>query len=145
MLAIVKKTFGIADVIRDALVPFDAEVELAFIYGSVARGEETASSDIDLMVVSESIAYSELMVELANAEESLGRILAGEHGHIHDVFDYHVCDTRIACNPRDYVSYEQNNGFNPDYVIEVKSLMELYCRFPSLKLISTIARVSRLR
>ena len=70
---IVKKTFGIAGVIRDTLLPLDVEIELAFIYGSIARGEETASSDIDLMVVSESVAYSELMVELANAEESLGR------------------------------------------------------------------------
>lgn len=75
LLGIVKKTFGIADVIRDALLPFGEETELAFIYGSIARGEETASSDIDLMVVSESIAYSELMVELANAEESLGRTI----------------------------------------------------------------------
>jgi predicted nucleotidyltransferase len=75
LLGIVKKTFGIADVIRSALLPFDAEIDLAFIYGSVAKGEETATSDIDLMVVSESIAYSELMVELANAEESLGRTI----------------------------------------------------------------------
>jgi predicted nucleotidyltransferase len=75
LLSIVKKTFGIADVIRSALLPFDAEIDLAFIYGSVAKGEETATSDIDLMVVSESIAYSELMVELANAEESLGRTI----------------------------------------------------------------------
>ena len=75
LLGIVRKTFGVVDVIRDALLPFDTEIELAFIYGSIAKGEETANSDIDLMVVSESIAYSELMEVLANAEESLGRTI----------------------------------------------------------------------
>ena len=75
LLGIVRKTFGVVDVIREALSSFDEEIELVFIYGSIAKGEETASSDIDLMVVSESVAYSELMEALANAEESLGRTI----------------------------------------------------------------------
>lgn len=73
LLGIVKKTFGIADVIREALIPFDKEIELAFIYGSIAKGVATATSDIDLLVVSESVAYSELMGVLAEAGEALGR------------------------------------------------------------------------
>ena len=75
LLGIVRKTFGVVDVIREALLPFDTETELAFIFGSIAKGEEAASSDIDLMVVSESVAYSELMETLANAEDSLGRTI----------------------------------------------------------------------
>lgn len=69
------KTFGIADVIREALVRFDKEIEFAFIYGSVAKGEDTADSDIDLLMVSESVAYSELMEVLAEAGRLLGRVV----------------------------------------------------------------------
>lgn len=70
---IVRKTFGLADVIREALLPFDKEIQHAFIYGSIAKGEETVSSDIDLFVVSESVAYAELMGALAQAGERVGR------------------------------------------------------------------------
>jgi predicted nucleotidyltransferase len=73
LLAIVRKTFGIADVIQAELVPVNEQIDLAFIYGSVARGEDTASSDIDLLVVSDSLAYADLMTVLADAEKSLGR------------------------------------------------------------------------
>lgn len=73
--SIATKTFGVADVIREALRPFDDVIEFAFIYGSIAKGEETASSDIDLFVVSESVAYSELMGTLAEAGEMLGRMV----------------------------------------------------------------------
>lgn len=75
LLAIVRKTFGIADVICEALAAFDKKIELAFIYGSIAKGEDTASSDIDLLVVSESVAYSELMLVLSEVGESLGRVI----------------------------------------------------------------------
>ncbi|MDH5446443.1 MAG: nucleotidyltransferase domain-containing protein [Gammaproteobacteria bacterium] len=67
------KTFGIADVIREKLQSFDNGIEYAFIYGSIAKGEEIASSDIDLFVVSDSLAYSELMGVLVETEEMLGR------------------------------------------------------------------------
>lgn len=70
---IVKKTFGIGSVIKDALKVVDDQVELAFIYGSIAKGEETARSDIDLLVASKSIAYAELMNLLDDAEQALGR------------------------------------------------------------------------
>ena len=73
LLTIVRKTFGIADVIQAELVPVNEQIDLAFIYGSVARGEDTASSDIDLLVVSDSLAYADLMTVLADAEKSLGR------------------------------------------------------------------------
>lgn len=73
LLGIVRKTFGVADVIREALKPFDTGIEFAFIYGSVAKGEDAAGSDIDLMVVADSLAYADLMTVLAGAEQSLGR------------------------------------------------------------------------
>lgn len=73
LVAIVKKTFGIVDVIRTSLSPLFEQIDQAFIYGSVAKGEETAGSDIDLLVVAESLAYSELMTVLADAEHLLAR------------------------------------------------------------------------
>jgi predicted nucleotidyltransferase len=71
--SILRKTSGMADVIREALEPFDKAIVTAFIFGSVAKGEATASSDIDLFVITESVAYSDLMGALADAEVTLGR------------------------------------------------------------------------
>lgn len=73
LLGIVRKTFGIADVIRSVLAPVDEQIDLAFIYGSIAKSEETATSDIDLMVITDSLAYADLMTLLIEAEQSLGR------------------------------------------------------------------------
>jgi len=75
LIAVVRKTFGVVDVIREAMMPFEDQIDVAFIYGSIAKGGETASSDIDLLVVSESVAYSELMVALSDVGESLGRMV----------------------------------------------------------------------
>lgn len=72
LLAIVKKTFGIADVIREALSPLAGQIDWAFIFGSVASGKETSSSDIDLMIISEA-GFSEAVAALYSAQESLGR------------------------------------------------------------------------
>ena len=73
LLGIVSKTFGMADVIRTALVPMHEQIDFAFIYGSIAKGESSANSDIDLLVLTDSIAYTDLMTVLADAEQSLGR------------------------------------------------------------------------
>jgi predicted nucleotidyltransferase len=73
LLAVVKKTFGIVDVIRAELAALYEQIDLAFIYGSIARGEDTASSDIDLLVITDALAYADLMAVLADAEQSLGR------------------------------------------------------------------------
>ena len=73
LLAIVRKTFAVSDVIRAALLPFDAQIDFAFIYGSVAKSEDTSSSDIDLLIVSDSLAYADTMSVLSDAERLLGR------------------------------------------------------------------------
>jgi len=70
---IVVKTFGAADVLREALAPLAAKIRAAFIYGSVAKGSDTAASDIDLMVVSDEVSYSDLFALAAEAERRLGR------------------------------------------------------------------------
>lgn len=69
---LVAKTSGIHDVIRSSLAPLDPEIQVAFVYGSVARGQERASSDVDLMVVG-SASFSDIVSALGPAQQSLGR------------------------------------------------------------------------
>jgi len=66
------KTAGVADVLRGALTPLAARIRVAFIYGSVARGEERRASDVDLMVVGD-VSFSEVVGVLGPAQERLGR------------------------------------------------------------------------
>jgi predicted nucleotidyltransferase len=73
LMGIARKTFGVADVIKTALNSILDEVALAFIYGSVAKGEDTAKSDIDLLIVSNELTYSEVMERLLDSETSIGR------------------------------------------------------------------------
>ena len=73
LLGIVRKTFGVADVVREALDSVLSAVTLAFIYGSIAKAEDTAKSDIDLLLVADELAYSEVMELLFETEQSLGR------------------------------------------------------------------------
>lgn len=73
LVNIVRKTFAIADVIREAFVPVYEQIDLAFIYGSIAKKEETASSDIDLLVITDTLAYTDLMTVLSGVESSLAR------------------------------------------------------------------------
>ena len=49
--SIVTKTFGIADVLCAALAALDDRIELAFLFGSIARGEAQSGSDVDLLIV----------------------------------------------------------------------------------------------
>ena len=70
---IVMKTLGLADVLRTALNAVSDRIELAFVFGSVAKGTDIATSDIDLMVVTETLSYADLFEGLAAAEQVLGR------------------------------------------------------------------------
>jgi predicted nucleotidyltransferase len=71
--AIVRKTFGVADVLRTALAPLAPMVSQAFVYGSVASGQAHANSDIDVMVVADSLSLEDLFAAFAPLETSLGR------------------------------------------------------------------------
>jgi predicted nucleotidyltransferase len=70
---IVLKTLGVADVLRAALVPLADRVDLAFIYGSVANGTDTARSNIDVLLVGDEISYSDVLEVLTPCEKQLGR------------------------------------------------------------------------
>ena len=73
LLGIVRKTFGVADVIRQALELLNGHIKLAFIYGSVAKNTDTKTSDIDLMLVGEKLHYGDVIDVLMPLEESLNR------------------------------------------------------------------------
>lgn len=75
IVAIVRKTFGIADVILQALTPLQKQLTVAFIYGSIAKDEATSASDIDLMLIGEDLNYSTVMELLASAEHNLSRTI----------------------------------------------------------------------
>ena len=70
---LVLKTSGLVDVIRVALAPLATQISVAFVYGSVAKGQDTAQSDIDLMVVSKTLTYADLFSVLETATHQLGR------------------------------------------------------------------------
>ena len=73
IVAIVRKTFGLAMPLRDALMPLADRLHAAFVFGSVAKGSDTASSDIDLMLVSDALTYADAMAALHPLMERLGR------------------------------------------------------------------------
>ena len=73
LVGIVRKTFGVADGIKQALKPLDENIDLAFIYGSIAKGADTKSSDIDLMLVGKELSYGDVVEVLQSLEESLQR------------------------------------------------------------------------
>ncbi len=75
LVGIVRKTFGVADVLAEALAPIKDDIDIAFVYGSIAKGADTAKSDIDLFVASDTISYTELFERLKTTEETLGRIV----------------------------------------------------------------------
>ena len=72
MQALVNKTIGIFSVLRSALHPLAKRVLVAFVYGSVAREEETAQSDVDLMIVGKA-TLDEILSRLSTVEKSIGR------------------------------------------------------------------------
>jgi uncharacterized protein len=69
---LVIKTVGIHDVIRSSLASLAPEIKVAFVYGSVARQQERANSDVDLMVVGNA-PFGEVVSALGPAQQALGR------------------------------------------------------------------------
>jgi len=70
--ALVAKTVGAIEVLRSALTSLANRISLAFIYGSMARQEERAESDIDLLIVGK-VTPEDVIARLADVESSLGR------------------------------------------------------------------------
>ena len=73
LCAIAQKTVGLAEPLRKALKPLAKRISSAFVYGSVAKKQDTAASDVDLMVISGSLTYADLFAALEDASQRLGR------------------------------------------------------------------------
>ena len=69
---LIKKTSGIVGSINSALSDLSEQIDWAFIYGSVASNEETADSDIDLMIIGD-ISFSQVVSLLYLVQKTLGR------------------------------------------------------------------------
>lgn len=70
---LIVKTVGIVDPLKKALAPLADRIRAAFVYGSVAKGTDTAQSDVDLLVVSDELHYPDLYEALQPAEAALAR------------------------------------------------------------------------
>jgi len=70
---LVIKTVALTEPLKRSLEPHSSGIKAAFVYGSVAKGADTALSDIDLMVIGDNLDYSEIYTALQNAEEILRR------------------------------------------------------------------------
>lgn len=104
---LVVKTVGLLEPLHVALIPLADRIDLAFVFGSVAKGSEHAGSDIDLLVVSDDLSYADLYEALAGVERTLGRTINPklftprewkEKRATHDSFA-----ARIASQPRLFV------------------------------------------
>jgi predicted nucleotidyltransferase len=70
---IVLKTIGLAEPLRATLKQLSSAIRAAFVYGSVAKATDRAASDIDLMIISDSLSYGEVFGVLERAAKQLGR------------------------------------------------------------------------
>jgi predicted nucleotidyltransferase len=73
LLALTRKTIGVEPMLRKALQPLASKLDRAFIYGSVAKGTDSAKSDIDVMLVGNKLTLSKVLELLVPMEEQLGR------------------------------------------------------------------------
>jgi len=73
LLGITEKTFGLADPMRHALQALAPKIHAAFIYGSIAKRQDTASSDVDLMIISDTLEYADFYKAVEEFSVRLGR------------------------------------------------------------------------
>lgn len=71
--SLVAKTVGLTEPLKQSLEPYADKIMIAFVFGSVAKGTDTAQSDIDLMVIGSELSYAELYSALQVAETVLQR------------------------------------------------------------------------
>jgi len=71
---IFRKTAGLADLFREALGPLAGRITAAFVFGSMAQGVETTTSDVDVFVVGK-VGFAEVVAAISPLRERLGREL----------------------------------------------------------------------
>lgn len=73
LVALTRKTMGAAPLVLQALQPMAANISTAFIFGSVAKGTDTANSDVDVLLVGDGLVLSDILQLLLPIETLLGR------------------------------------------------------------------------
>lgn len=73
LCGIARKTVGLAEPLREALGPLVSHIQAAFVYGSIAKKQDSARSDIDLMLVSDTLTFGDTYLALEEASKRLGR------------------------------------------------------------------------
>ena len=73
LCGIVQKTVGLAEPLRKALKPMAEQIVAAFVYGSVAKKNDSATSDIDLMLISDTLTYADVFSALENTASIVDR------------------------------------------------------------------------
>lgn len=91
--SLLEKTAGVLPALREMLAPFRKQIDCAFVYGSVARSQEHALSDVDVLVVG-SIGLAELSPTLRKIERRLGREV--------NVTSYSAREFRAKVSARDH-------------------------------------------
>lgn len=72
LASILRKTSGMADVLLQALAPAAAQIQVAFVFGSMAQARESAGSDIDLMLIGD-LSFGQAVQLIYPTQASLGR------------------------------------------------------------------------
>lgn len=109
--SITRKTFGLTDVLKKALEPLTDRIEWAFVFGSIASGKDSATSDIDLMLIGE-ISFAESVAALHPAQASLQREInpkvyhPDEWQHLVDQNDAFVSE--VLAKPRLEIMEQRN-------------------------------------
>ncbi len=70
---LVRKTVALVEPIREALASLVDRIDLAILYGSVAKGTDTASSDIDILIVGDGLTLEDIYAALSPVESTLER------------------------------------------------------------------------
>ena len=73
LCGLIRKTVGLREPLQRSLEPWEDLIDVAFIYGSIARGTDTAGSDIDMMLLGEGLDYVNVYEALQKAESKLQR------------------------------------------------------------------------
>lgn len=81
---LVLKTAGVLEVLKAALTPLSDRIEVAFVYGSVARSQLRLGSDVDLFVVGP-VSFGEIAEALTEAQSRLGRDV---NPTVYDIADF---------------------------------------------------------
>ena len=73
LCGLIRKTVGLRGPLQRSLEPLKEQIDVAFVYGSIARGTDTAKSDIDLMLIGENMDYINVYEAIQQAESILQR------------------------------------------------------------------------